>query len=382
MSVYINAESNPATQDSAGNTKTKIYWKALNAESCQATGGDSDKTWKKTEISTSGSYTTTNFEDGESRTYSVKCSDEENNDTTAEVSVSADSSTASEMSGSLFAKSTSVKSGESSSLYWLSSNTSQCYLYSDQDSFSGDAEYVTSSSDDWFAGGAGYYLKTSLTKTTGQSTATFNAGETFKYKLICGDSNGAYSVLSDPNDDTKKAEVSISSEDGEKETYKTHSQKEYNSLSKEAAKVEIKLENLILGFTCILNDYTQSEDVSKSECSVFEESSFRPRNKIMFKKIITYFLILAVVLPVLASAVPLPSGGNIDGVNRAQAADATKFTSSNGVVYDPCNFDDGVVSKVAQVVGDAGAVITGGLSGKAAGVAVGGGNVGNVYPIA
>ena len=46
------------------------------------------------------------------------------------------------------------------------------------------------------------------------------------------------------------------------------------------------------------------------------------------------------------------------------------------MVYDPCNFDDGVVSKVAQVAGDAGAVITGGLSGKAAGVAVGGGNVG------
>ena len=135
MAVYISSESNPATQDSAGNIKTKIYWKALNAESCQATSGDSDKTWKKTEISTSGSYTTTSFEDGESRTYGVKCSDGENNTKSAEVSVSADSSVATEMSGSLFAKSYFVKSGEASSLYWLSSNASQCYLYSDQDSF-------------------------------------------------------------------------------------------------------------------------------------------------------------------------------------------------------------------------------------------------------
>ena len=264
MAVYISGESNPATQDNAGVIKTKIYWKALNAESCQATGGDSDKTWKKTEISTSGSYTTTSFEDGESRNYGVECSDAENNNTSTSTDISADSSVAAEMFGSLFAKNTFVKSGESSSLYWLSTNASQCYLYSDQDSFSGDAEYVTSSSDGWFVGGEGYYLKTSLTKTTGQSTATFNAGETFQYKLICGDSGDNYSVLS---------ELEISSEDGEKETYKTHTQKEYNLLSKETVKTEIKAENLTLGFTCILDDYTQNEDVTKSECSSFEESS-------------------------------------------------------------------------------------------------------------
>ena len=40
----------------------------------------------------------------------------------------------------------------------------------------------------------------------------------------------------------------------------------------------------------------------------------------MLRKIITYFLIIAVVLPVLASAIPL--GAN---VNRAQAADETKI---------------------------------------------------------
>lgn len=64
------------------------------------------------------------------------------------------------------------------------------------------------------------------------------------------------------------------------------------------------------------------------------------RNKIMFRKIITYFLILAVVLPILASTVPLGVG-----VNRAQAADATKFTSSNGEVYDPCGWSLGAGHK-------------------------------------
>lgn len=52
----------------------------------------------------------------------------------------------------------------------------------------------------------------------------------------------------------------------------------------------------------------------------------------MFRKIITYFLIIAVVLPVLAGAMPLPAGG---GVNRAQAADATKG-NGGGSIEDPC----------------------------------------------
>jgi len=136
-------------------------------------------------------------------------------------------------------------------------------LYSDQDSFSGDAEYVTSTSTGLYEN-EGYYLKTSLTKTTGQSTATINAGETFKYKLICGDSGDNYSVLS---------ELEISSEDGEKETYKTHSEKEYKALNKEAGKIEGKMESIELEYSCILDDYTQSEDVSNSECSGFESSS-------------------------------------------------------------------------------------------------------------
>ena len=150
-----------------------------------------------------------------------------------------------------------------SSLYWLSTNASQCYLYSDQDSFSGDAEYVNSTSAGLYEN-EGYYLKTTLVKTTGQSTAEINSRETFKYKLICGDSGDNYSVLS---------ELEISSEDGEKETYKTHSEKEFKALNKEASKIEGKMESIELEFTCILDEYTQSEDVSKSECSGFKSSS-------------------------------------------------------------------------------------------------------------
>ena len=44
----------------------------------------------------------------------------------------------------------------------------------------------------------------------------------------------------------------------------------------------------------------------------------------MLRKIITYFLILAVVLPVLASAIPLPAGRQVLGVNIAHAEDTTK----------------------------------------------------------
>ena len=75
--------------------------------------------------------------------------------------------------------------------------------------------------------------------------------------------------------------------------------------------------------------------MSASRNAIVLSQAVRRRNKIMLRKIITYFLILAVVLPVLASAVPL--GAN---VNRAQAAEATKLTSSKGTVYDPCAFTD------------------------------------------
>ena len=61
-------------------------------------------------------------------------------------------------------------------------------------------------------------------------------------------------------------------------------------------------------------------------------------NKIMFRKIITYFLILAVVLPIFASVFPFGAG-----VKRAEAANpTTQLTSSDGKVYDPCGKTVGV----------------------------------------
>jgi len=61
-------------------------------------------------------------------------------------------------------------------------------------------------------------------------------------------------------------------------------------------------------------------------------------NKIMLRKIITYFLIIAVVLPIFASAVPFGMG-----VKRAEAADLAKLTSSDGKAYDPCGMTGGIV---------------------------------------
>ena len=66
----------------------------------------------------------------------------------------------------------------------------------------------------------------------------------------------------------------------------------------------------------------------------------------MLRKIITYFLILAVVLPIFASAIPL-------GMNRAQAEDTTEKTSNDGTVYDPCDFNviaRGALSAVGKAI--------------------------------
>ena len=57
------------------------------------------------------------------------------------------------------------------------------------------------------------------------------------------------------------------------QTYKTHSENDFEAASKEAGKTETKMEDVGLEYSCILDDYTQSEDVSKSECSGFESSS-------------------------------------------------------------------------------------------------------------
>ena len=61
-------------------------------------------------------------------------------------------------------------------------------------------------------------------------------------------------------------------------------------------------------------------------------------NKIMLRKIITYFLIIAVVLPIFTSVFPFGAG-----VKRAEAADLAKLTSSDGKAYDPCGMTGGIV---------------------------------------
>ena len=63
------------------------------------------------------------------------------------------------------------------------------------------------------------------------------------------------------------------------------------------------------------------------------------QNKIMLRKIITYFLILAVVLPVLASAIPLGAS-----INVALAESVTNEGSNNGEISSPCGWTAGLFS--------------------------------------
>ncbi|HLD34948.1 MAG TPA: hypothetical protein VJB62_03725, partial [Patescibacteria group bacterium] len=75
----------------------------------------------------------------------------------------------------------------------------------------------------------------------------------------------------------------------------------------------------------------------------------RHHNKVMLRKIITYFLILAVVLPIFASAVPFEVNVSYaqegeDGTTRTTitkkgdtTTTVTEKTSNNGRINDPCD---------------------------------------------
>ena len=55
----------------------------------------------------------------------------------------------------------------------------------------------------------------------------------------------------------------------EKETYKTHNEKEVKEISKEASETEIKMKMTVLEYTCLLNSYTKTENVGQRECAIF-----------------------------------------------------------------------------------------------------------------
>lgn len=65
----------------------------------------------------------------------------------------------------------------------------------------------------------------------------------------------------------------FSEDETEKETYTTHSNKDFNKISKEANKIEEKMETVVLKYACLLDEYTGDEDVTGSECSAVEETS-------------------------------------------------------------------------------------------------------------
>lgn len=265
MAVDIISEKNPATINSVGNIVTKIYWKAINAESCVTTGGEN--AWKKIEIGNSGSYTTPSFSDGESRTYGIKCTDEKNKRLEAEVSVSGENSSTSNAgaTANIFANPQVVKSDNASNVYWLSSNANSCYLYSDKDSL--DDGGLADSADDLggaseFYIGSGYYLNVDNNSTKGRATTELSEETT--YKLICKGLGGDIADVS---------EIKISTMETSKENYQTHNDKDFKKINKESGKIQGKTETIALKYACLLDEYTSKEDVTKSECNTVKESS-------------------------------------------------------------------------------------------------------------
>lgn len=260
MAVYVASEKNPIAPDIDGKLKTRIYWKATNAESCETRDGE--KIWRGTEINTSGSYITTDFQDNESRIYSVRCRDSQNNKGTMSVSIAANNAAAN-LSGSLFADAAIVSASSTAKLYWLTTNAEKCRLYSDKDAFDGKGTLLNNSTEKWYKG-PGNYLSVDTVNTKGQITARVEANGVNKYKLICAGSDGSYSAL---------AEINIGSIEGERETYQTRSQTEFKKLAQEMTKTATETNDIEREFACLLNSYTHNEGVSNAECRVFERGS-------------------------------------------------------------------------------------------------------------
>lgn len=257
MSVYMASEKNPIAPDIDGKLKTRIYWKATNAESCETRDGE--KIWLGTEINTSGSYVTTDFRNNESRVYSARCRDSQNNKNAMSVSVAANNSITN-LSGSLFADAAIVAASSTAKLYWLTTNAEKCRLYSDRDAFDGKGTLLNNSTEKWYKG-PGNYLSVDTVNTKGQITAKVEASGVNKYKLICAGLDGSYNTL---------AELNVASVEREREAYQTHSQTEFKKLAQEMTKTTVDINATEREFACLLNSYTHNEGVSNAECRVFE----------------------------------------------------------------------------------------------------------------
>lgn len=258
LAAYIVGENNPVTADSSGQLKTRIYWKAVNAESCETNQGDS--TWQKTPIVTGGNLATEDFTTGEEKIYGLSCNDSSSNGLSAQVAISSESAKPVQLSGYLFANANIVKHKDSANLYWLTVNANQCYLFSDQDTFNGEGTPLSGgSTEKWFKG-EGFYLPINKMNTTGYVAEEVPAGGAYNYKLICAGSDDVYNEL---------AALEITTQEGEEQTYTTHSAAQAEAISKKTSLAEIKMEDISTEFACLLDEYTLSGAIDQEECEQF-----------------------------------------------------------------------------------------------------------------
>lgn len=200
-SVHISADINPISVFGFGEgstTTAKIYWYSSNADACVPSDGSGDTNWLNEKTDKEGFYKTTVFESGETRSYSISCSNE-NTKTEESVFVQKNdvSSTTPSAIVKFFAEPSSVKLGEKTTLYWLSTNIKddQCYLYSPSDPLNGGKYYSKSNAkNNWWNMGEGYYLKTNSNNTAGKGT--FNIATNTDYSISCQGFSGKGTIAS------------------------------------------------------------------------------------------------------------------------------------------------------------------------------------------
>lgn len=268
LDVEMSAENNPVVKNASNGfaTTTRIHWKAINAEECSPTGGE--KTWRGTTIGTSGSYVTPPFKTDELRTYGIRCYDQDNNRMDKEIILTAAESNAEPASLEILSDDTTVEVNTATNIYWLSSNASSCYLYSDKDNLDEESVYITEAdsleADSGFFVGEGYYRKEKTNST--KKTATGLITSETNYKIICAGNDGE--IVSE--------EMDIDTVESEKKTYQTHSEKEWKEVNKETVKIEEKMDKLVIKYTCALDEYTQDENVDADDCAEANQTSSAP----------------------------------------------------------------------------------------------------------
>ena len=251
--AHIGSDINPIGFAFGGKSTTtaNIYWYSANADYCTPGGGEDN--WLENGTAKNGVYTTTTFNVGEARKYSVDCSSGKikTGDT---VSVQQDSVSVSTpiANVSLFAEPPLVKIGNIVKIYWLSTNVKneQCYLFSPTDPLKGGNYHSQSSSSNrWWYAGEGYYSKVNPNNIDGKET--FNLAVNTDYALACQDYKGKSVVA--------KITIKIfSSEEAKNVKYTTHTESHAQTIDNEINAIIANMNNKNKYYEAMLVDYTKT----------------------------------------------------------------------------------------------------------------------------